>query len=480
MPTPSLIHLDPTATDPFRFVANRPVTIGSDASSKVRLEAPEVASHHAVIERREGGWWLRALDGPVYLNGVLLSQPARLRDRDQIRFGTYHLEFASGEKRTRRMESLADMVAPPRRRHYGPLPRPGRRISLSATAAIVVAAALVVAGSIALWYGTFRANTGIAVLNDQQAGELDSLLSVSYDHVERGGTLLELGLGDGAAQEFAQAVNTLALSDLRSNPLVAPRIRALEASVASIYREQRLAVPSNYARATSPLSAEQLKTASLSVSEFAAQFQLMAAMFRDRFGRDIVVTGRDHAEHVALYGKGGAMDLSIKGLNPTELAFIIDQAHARHIRIKDFSRDSILQREVQAAVKAGLLFEAGTGLHFHIDRFANRRDRWTALRLPESEQREQFVEPGSRSGVGEERGVDPFLDLSAGDHAGWQQHPERAGHAVDVDRRRDGRIVATSQFRCGPRWGSDAILFPAIRQRPPRCAPGGDPKVGDA
>ncbi|MGH7524317.1 MAG: FHA domain-containing protein [Gemmatimonadales bacterium] len=414
MPTPSLIHLPPATTAPYRFVANRPVTIGRDPSSKVRLEAPGIAPHHAVIERREGSWWLRAVDGPVQINGVALSQPARLRDRDQIRLGGYYLEFASGEKRTRRMESAADMLAPPRRRHYGPLPGPGRRISLSATAALVVAVALVVAGGLALWYGAFRANTGIAVLNDRQAGELDSLLSVSYDHIERGGTLLELGLGDGAAQEFAQAVNTLALSDLRTNPLVAPRIRALEASVASIYREQRLAVPSNYARATSPLSAEQLKTASLTVDAFAAQFQLMAAGFRDQFGRDIVVTGRDHAEHVALYGKGGAIDLSIKALSPAEVAFIIDQAHARHIRIKDFSRDSILQREVRAAVRAGLLFEAATGLHLHIDRFANRRDHWTTMRWPDSQQREQSVERGPIAGDLTERRGHPIGDPAGG------------------------------------------------------------------
>ena len=120
---------------------------------------------------------------------------------------------------------------------------------------------------------------------------------------------------------------------------------------------------------------------------------------------------------ILLYGKGGAMDLSIKGLSPPELAFIIDQAHARHIRIKDFSRDSILQREVQAAVKAGLLFEAGTGLHFHIDRFANRRDRWTALSEPGSEDRSQLVERGSRRGSYGERGIEPFRNR-AGDRAG--------------------------------------------------------------
>lgn len=407
MPTPSLTPLPPAAGSSYRFVANRPVTIGTDPTSKLPIDAPGVAPHHAVVERREGSWWLRAVDGAVELNRTPLGAPVRLHDRDQIRIGESYLEFASGERRTQRM-TPTDMVAPPRRPRYGRLPRPPRNAPVAAIGSMVVAAALVLGAVWVIWYGAFRATSGIVTLNDRQAGELDSLLSVAYDHVERGGTLLELGLGDGAAQEFAQAVNTLALSDLRNNPLVTLRIRALEASVGSIYREQRLAVPGNYARATSPLSADQLKTASLTVDGLAAQFQLMAAMFKDQFGQEIIVTGRDHAEHVALYGKGGAMDLSIKNLSPAEVAFIINQAHARHIRIKDFSQDSVLRREVQTAIKAGLLFEAATGLHLHIDRFANRRDKWTTLRLPRSNDPQQLAQGGASLGVFVESSSDPL------------------------------------------------------------------------
>jgi hypothetical protein len=407
MPKPSLTPLPPAPGSPYCFVANRPVTIGADPTSKLPIAAPGVAARHAVVEQRDGSWWLRAVDGAVALNGTPLGAPARLRDRDQIRIGEAYLEFASGERRTQRM-APADMAAPPRRPRYGRLPRPPRNAPIAAIGSTIVAAMLVLGGAWVIWYGAFRATSGIVALNDRQATELDSLLSVAYDHVERGGTLLELGLGDGAAQEFAQAVNTLALSDLRNNPLVTPRIRALEASVGSIYRERRLAVPGNYARATSPLSADQLKTASLTVNEFAAQFQLMAAMFKDQFGQEVIVTGRDHAEHVALYGKGGAMDLSIKNMSPAEVAFIINQAHSRHIRIKDFSQDSVLRREVQAAIKAGLLFEAGTGLHLHIDRFANRRDKWTTLRLPGSNDLQQLAEGGASGGVLVEGSRDPF------------------------------------------------------------------------
>jgi hypothetical protein len=45
--------------------------------------------------------------------------------------------------------------------------------------------------------------------------------------------------------------------------------------------------------------------------------------------------------------------------------------------VKDFSADSVLQRQINSAIKAGLADRAGTGLHLHVDRFANRRDAFT-------------------------------------------------------------------------------------------------------
>ncbi len=388
MPTPSLMPLPPAPGAVLPLSGATTVTIGSVDSSTLHLEVPGVAPHHAAIESRDGAWWIRPIGGTVELNGVPLTGAARLSDRDQLRIAAnLYYEFATGERRTRRMESAADMIARPRKRSSGRLPGARRNVSLAAIATVVIAVLLVVGAAGVAWYGIFRATKSIVVLDDRQAAELDTLLVIAYDHVERGGTLLELGLGDGASDEFAKAVTTLELSDLRNHPLVKPRIQALAASVAAIYRERSLAVPSNYANATSPLTAEQLKTASLSADQFAGNFALMAAGFAAKFGHQIVISGRDHAEHVILYGKGGAMDLSIKDMNPAEVRFIIEQSHGRHIRVKDFSQDSVLRRQVANAIRAGLLFEAGTGLHLHIDRFANRRDRWTTLRTTPSRER---------------------------------------------------------------------------------------------
>ena len=396
MPTPSLTPLPPAPGAPLAFKDAKPVTIGSGVRSRLRIEAEGVSAKHAVVEQLDGVWWIRAIDGPVELNGVLLAGPARLHDRDQIRVApNRYYEFATGERRTRRMVSDTEMLARPRKRASGRLPAPRRSISVAAIASVVVALLLIAGAAYVAWYGAVRAPKSVNVLDDRQAAEFDTLLVTAYDHVERGGTLLELGLGDGAADEFAQAVNTLALSRLRNNPLVKPRIEALEATVASIYRERSLAVPGNYANATSPLTADQLKTASLSAEDFAAKFGLMAATFAATFGHQIVVSGRDHAEHVILYGRGGAMDLSIKEMNRGEVSWLIDKAHALHIRVKDFSQDSVLRRQVARAIKAGLLFEAGTGLHLHIDRFANKHDRWTTLRTPSDDQKFHPGHPGN-------------------------------------------------------------------------------------
>jgi hypothetical protein len=385
MPAPSLLPLEPVPGAPIELPGQGPITVGSAAGAIVRLDLAGDPAVHAILDHRPDGWWIAPAGGRAEVNGVDLTGEARLFDRDRIRLaGLQQFEFATGERRTRRMSSPAEMIARPRKRASGQLPKARRNRSFAAIGSAALAVLLVAGAAVVTWYGFFHAPKSIAVLTDQQATELDSLLSQAYDHVERGGTLLELGLGDGAAQEFARAINTLELSDLRNNPQVKPRIEALEASVASIYRERSLAVPENYANATSPLTPEQLKTASLSVEDFAAKFGLMAATFKATFGHEIIVSGRDHAEHVILYGKGGAMDLSIKTMTPGEIDWVVNQAHQFHIRVKDFSRDSVLRRQVANAVKSGLLFEAGTGLHIHIDRFANRRDRWTTLGNPAS------------------------------------------------------------------------------------------------
>jgi hypothetical protein len=225
-------------------------------------------------------------------------------------------------------------------------------------------------------------------LSDADAQAYDALVARAADQTERGAALLELGAPEAALREFGAAVTTLESSPLRDNPWVRPRIDALEAGIAAIYRERRVAVPARYeaararaagrgaARAT-PRSAALARAARLSAEEFAARLAAVQQAFVARYGRALVVTGRDHAEHVALYGPGSAVDLRVRDLTPEQVGFAVAQLRAAGVRVKDFSSDAVLRAQVAAARAAGLADRAGTGLHLHADRFLDRTDRWT-------------------------------------------------------------------------------------------------------
>ena len=73
--------------------------------------------------------------------------------------------------------------------------------------------------------------------------------------------------------------------------------------------------PATPARSAPPARARPRR--SLTPETFATRLVEVQERFAARFGRPLVVTGRDHAEHVALYGPGGAVDLRVRDLTPT-------------------------------------------------------------------------------------------------------------------------------------------------------------------
>ncbi len=377
----SLIPVAPTSGAKVPLGVASPVWIGSAAGCAVRLSIPGIADHHVGLVEREDGWWASAGRGATLLNGMPLSGMARLGDGDVLEVSPgYRYRFETGASDSGTAPQPPTRPAAPvrKRKKSGGLPGAARgRPPVFLILTVVLALALVAAAAGAIWFAAFRSEKSPDMLSDEQAIEFDSLLVVAYDHVERGNTLLELGLSEVAAQEFAQAVNTLALSGLRNHPAVKPRIEALQASVAAIYRDRKLVVPPSYAGARATLPPDRLRQASLSAAQFASAFAQVAGGFQTRFGSAIGVTGRDHAEHLSLYGAGGALDLRSRTMTPAQVQFVVTECRNRGIRVKDFSQDSILQRQIAAATQAGLLDRAGTGLHLHIDRFANRRDRWT-------------------------------------------------------------------------------------------------------
>ena len=380
-PLPTLVPLPPQRSAPVSLNTS-PFWLGSHRDAGVPLFLPGVVERHAVLVERADGYWILPGSGPASVNGAPIGSGVLLRHGDVIRLAPGgEFRFDSGE--------AAAAPAPDAIVESLPMERPKRRKPRRMTArlprpfliAAGIAAVLVVAASIIIVRGLTRSGDASQLSVDETV-MFDSLLAVAYEHVERGTALLEIGARPAALQEFAAGVNTLKASSLRSHPYVIPRIEALEASVAAIYREKRVDVPAEYARAAArtpaPASvfARSLRAA-LSTSEFADRFNAVQRSFVTRFRAPLVITGADHAEHVSLYGKGGALDIRTRGLTTEQVQFVVGQCRTAGIRVKDFSQDSVLARQIQAAIRAGLADRAGTAVHLHVDRFANRTDAFT-------------------------------------------------------------------------------------------------------
>jgi FHA domain-containing protein len=380
MPEPTLTPVPPTPGSPVPLGTRSPAWIGARADGLIQITLPGVADRHAALVEREDGWWASEGSGAATVNGQPLSGSRLLASGDVLEITPgYRYEFSTGAA-----EPVA-AVAPPapvrkrrKRRHKSASDQQRPYAVVAVVLGIIL---LIGAAGVGIWFAVDHSRHGKDILTDQQLVEFDSLMVVADDHVERGSALLELGLEPKALDEFAAAVNTLTASDLRNHPELAPRVGALEAAIGAIYQERHLKTPSSYLGKTTTLSADQQRAATLTVTQFATAFAQVAAAFEARFGQAIEVTGRDHAEHLSLYGPGGALDLRARTMSPAQVAFVTTECHARKIRVKDFSQDAILQAEIRSAVQSGKLDQAGTGLHLHIDRFGGRRDRWTvALR----------------------------------------------------------------------------------------------------
>jgi pSer/pThr/pTyr-binding forkhead associated (FHA) protein len=106
-----------------RFASREPlaidrpsVTIGRHVDCHVQLAEPGVRAHHAVIERRRDGYYLRGLESPngVYVNGRAIAEQ-RLASGDELEIGPVHLRFevmhGGGGERQRRPIDLLQVLA---------------------------------------------------------------------------------------------------------------------------------------------------------------------------------------------------------------------------------------------------------------------------------------------------------------------------------------------------------------------------------
>ncbi len=366
------------------FLDASPFWLGTGESCALRLHLPGIAERHAAVVEREDGFWLvpvRAVRPAPLVNGIPAESELRLHAGDVIEIlPGMSFRFTTGEqpaetpirraprrKRRIRRRSVRENL----RRWLG------RGSGFLVGWAAAVLALLLGAGSVVMLIRAIPADPAPRPFSEDEAELFDALTLRSYEHVERGTSLLELGLADPALQEFARAVNTLQASRLREHQAVRRSVATLEGTVAAIYRSRRIPIPGRYAAARPPGRPGATMRGAITPAEFAMRFARVQQRFTTRFGRPLVVTGRDHAEHLSLYGAGSALDLRVRDLSREQVSFAIAALRAEGIRVKDFSDDAVLRAQIRRAHAAGLSGRAGTGLHLHADRFPDRRDRWT-------------------------------------------------------------------------------------------------------
>ncbi|PYT08134.1 MAG: hypothetical protein DMF60_05590 [Acidobacteria bacterium] len=105
------------------------------------------------------------------------------------------------------------------------------------------------------------------------------------------------------------------------------------------------------------------------MSTFQRRFAELRKRFREKYSRDITLTGADHAEHRRLYGIGSAYDIRVRDLTRDQVAFIISTGSKLGMRIKDFSTwVSVAAHNARTLMLGRPLDTLATGVHLHIDR----------------------------------------------------------------------------------------------------------------
>jgi hypothetical protein len=385
MTSPRLVPVAPTEGEPV-VVDRSPFWIGSGAGAALRVSVRGIAERHVSITIRDDAFYLSSFPGiaPPRVNGRPARSPVKLVDGQVIELmARAKWQFVTSVPAVAVRPTPPPPVPPPASPIGSgpvaapPIPSPseGSRRWLWWIAGAAIAIALAIAG--VLGYRAIRSADDIVRFTPQEGQLYDSLLVESTRSMERGSTLLDLGLREAALQEFANAVAVFETSIIGNSRYVRPTIDGLVSAIQKIYRHDGLAAPGRFAKGGRAVDLSKSLAVQLTTTQFKSTVDRVRADFRRRFGHDIEITGADHPEHLSLYGPGGALDIRVRNLKEPEIQFLIVGFSTSGVRVKDFSKDAVLQAQIKAAMAAGLFDRAGTGLHLHIDRFRDRSDRWT-------------------------------------------------------------------------------------------------------
>lgn len=204
------------------------------------------------------------------------------------------------------------------------------------------------------------------------------VLQTARQHIQRGEDCLSRGDADCARREFDSALDAVLESgiDLRANQTLLAGWREmievinrhetapLVAGGGSFWRQQEF----EGRPAAEGIVAQQTPMVS---GTFQQRFTELQKRFREKYERDITLTGADHAEHRRLYGAGSAYDIRVRDLSREQVKFIIATGNALDLRIKDFSTWESVAAHNARSLKLGRPSDTfATGIHLHIDRMA--------------------------------------------------------------------------------------------------------------
>ena len=375
------------------MVDRSPLWIGSSSSSGLRIYLPGVAERHASISERQDGYYLSPFGAAtaVRLNGELVTAATKLPDGAVVELGpSARYEFVTGETRVKPVIEAPEPeyevpLEPGRKRRWWQRRRRVRSPRSRTPWGLLIAGAVVLVGLGYLTVTTIQRVRSVAgeadsipTLSELDQQTFDSLMVEATTRFERAATLLEFGANKEAADQLAEALVLLKSSTISDNKWFIPAINLFNNAAIELYQSNGQSRPSGMQKVKNSFKNLSVALGSKLTPElFALAVDGAQLAYRARFQRTFEITGRDHPEHLSLYGPGSAFDVRTRDLPADQVQFLVQAFGQRGIRVKDFSLDAVLAAQIQAAIKRGVPDRAGTGKHLHIDRFRDRRDKYT-------------------------------------------------------------------------------------------------------
>jgi len=210
----------------------------------------------------------------------------------------------------------------------------------------------------------------------------DRIIEAAGQHFRKGEACLKSGDGECARREFDSAVDEFLQSglDLRSDARLLAGWREMIEKI-NRYETSSLSATGKQLWRSQDFDGRPVQDPVSDIaaefdgppdmSTFQRRFSELRKRFREKYSRDITLTGADHAEHRRLYGLGSAYDIRVRDLTRDQVAFIIGTGSKLGLRIKDFSTwESVAAHNARTLMLGRPLDTLATGVHLHIDRMA--------------------------------------------------------------------------------------------------------------